>query len=241
MLNLAAFAIMAALGFYYELSWSYFLLLTMGSLLSVVAGFASFSRGSRFAQGRGDAVAFLCMMAALVGAIAIASLNGLWWGLASAILFWPTMYRLGVQILALAVGSSFERERTESPCPSSPDAQFNSAHEPDAIPQSQSSFAVPPLPLHLQGQSGAVLEPIQVEAGAKTEIALFLLDDPEFAEQQLIGDLEFECSADLDDVIAFERRHRMVATACVLKCRADDVVKAIGFRDGHCRHYVSAA
>ena len=393
MFNVGAFAIMVALGLYYEVSWSYFVLLATGSLLSVVAGFASFSRGSWFAQGRSEAVTSLCMLAAWAGAIAIGWLNGFWWGLASAVLFWPVMYRLGVHVLIglpeptsvpdvepqfpvvkdyeeprntprefdssdvsqlepakfaattkltraailshdidsfedyvfyiadvvgakeaceisdyiesawtmlgqrpefsyidaagsvsavlsrqsqnavpqqhteetitlnevgrtpefddphdfdewmfsggdtfcrvrlmigteiagsavarhrdpvtgelYAVyslqngkwartyvsrqvfevarsklgGSSPDNERSESRRPSSPASQFDSSHDRNRNPQSQSSLTVPPLPHHLQRQSGVMLEPVQMESGAESEIALFLLDDPDFTEQ----------------------------------------------------------
>lgn len=107
MLNILAFAIMVALGLYYDLSWNFFILLTVGSLMSIAAGFASFSRGTYFIGGRGDVIAALCMIIAVVDAIAIASQHGFLWGVASAILFWPTMYRLGVNILILLGGARF--------------------------------------------------------------------------------------------------------------------------------------
>ena len=54
MLTSLAFAVMIGLGFYFNLTASYHFLLFLGSIMGGLAGFASFSKGSRFAHGRGD-------------------------------------------------------------------------------------------------------------------------------------------------------------------------------------------
>ncbi len=99
MLNLVMFAVMVGLGFKYELGLSYFVLLASGSLFAVVAGFASFSQGALFSRGRGDVITVMSMLACVTFAVAIGWRNGVWWGVAGAILFWPVMYRLGVKVL----------------------------------------------------------------------------------------------------------------------------------------------
>ncbi len=99
MLNLVGLAVMVALGLSFGLSASYYVLLTLGSVLGAFAGFASFSRGSWFARGRGDAMTAISILLAACSAVAIGWLHGLWWGVGGFVLFWPVMYRLGVKLL----------------------------------------------------------------------------------------------------------------------------------------------
>jgi len=99
MLNLLAFAIMVGLGIHFKLSASYYVLLTVGSLLGAFAGFASFSRGALFAGGPGDVMAAISILTAACLAGTIGWLHGVWWGVGGFILFWPVMYRLGVKFL----------------------------------------------------------------------------------------------------------------------------------------------
>ncbi len=102
MFSLIAIAFMVCMGIHCELTFSYYALLTIGSLLGAFAGFASFSRGSLFAQGRGEVMTALTILAAMATAVAIGWLHGESWGIGSFILFWPFMYRLGAE---LAVGT----------------------------------------------------------------------------------------------------------------------------------------
>ena len=88
-----------AWGIYRDFGAMFVGLVLAGSVLGVFGGFAHFSKGALFSRGKGEVFGTLAICVAVGIGVYIGFAFGFWMGLLSCVLFWPTMYRLGVKIL----------------------------------------------------------------------------------------------------------------------------------------------
>lgn len=146
MLNLIAFGIMVGVGLRFDLSASYYVLLTAEAILGMFAGFASFSQGTYFARGRVEIMASLSILGAAFVALTIGWLHGFWWGVGAFVLFWPMMYRLGVKVYIWFRGPTFLKFMDWANEPTSPSDQEQPSRRQEANQQTKSNANTAPTP-----------------------------------------------------------------------------------------------